>query len=456
MFNKGKLHRLLSFSPLSVCATTVNTLRASVMSRPNVKAVGANFGWLVADKLLRLGVALFVSAWVARYLGPERYGVLAYGLTFVAMFQAISLLGLDNLVVRDVAADAANAHLYLGTAIRLRIIGASIAYLLMIAVAIKFHHDNGQTAAIIALAGLSIFFQTSDIVDLWFQSQVQSRRTVLAKGVSYLTTAAIKVILIISGAKLFAFAGANALETGLSAIALFISYKRFQTHERWHWNAATAASMLRQAWPLLLSGLSILLYMRVSVIFLRDTAGSAEVGIYTVGTTLSEMWYFIPMALASSLAPLISKKRIESGDAYKKFIFKSFCGMWYLSITVSVLNALMSKYWIALLYGQQYERSADIFAIHAFTFIPVCIGVMQSLWLINEGRSKLALFQSIGGAAVALSLNFILTPRYGAAGAAIATVASQFVQAFLVNAVLAPDLFSLQIRSLSLVGTLKV
>jgi len=436
--------------------TSYKRVLSTLKHNPNLKAVGANFGWLVGDKVLRLLVALVVSAWIARYLGPERYGVLAYAFTFVAMFQAISLLGLDNLVVRDLAAGPAQAHRYLGTAFRLRLIGALVAYGLMMTVALVFQHDNKLITVVIALVGLSIFFQISDVIDLWFQSQVQSRRTVLAKAVSYLITAAIKIIMVTSGAGLIAFASASALETALSAIALYFSYQRLRTQNQWQWDTTIAVALLRQSWPLLLSGLSILLYMRVSVIFLQETKGNAEVGIYSVGTTLSEMWYFIPMALASSLAPLISRKRNEDGDAYKILFYKIFGCMWYLSLTVAAINALTSEIWIDLLYGHQYQKSAYIFAIHTLTFIPVCLGVMQSLWLINERRSKLALYQALSGALIAVILNMILTTRYGAQGAAVATVMSQFVQAFLVNAVLAPDLFSMQIRSLCFATRMKL
>lgn len=430
-------------------------LQTFLKAKPNVRAFGANFGWLVFDKLTRFLVAVFVSAWVARYLGPAQYGVLAYAITFVSMFQAVSLLGLDNLIVRDAASQPAQAHRFLGTALRLRTMSAMAVYAAMVVIALLFHRDGGHTAVVVALAGLSIFFQVSDVVDLWFQSQVQSRRTVVAKTTSYLVTAGIKVVMITTGAGLLAFAGANAIETGLAALALFLSYRRFRTTERWSWDSATARELLRQSWPLLLSGLSILLYMRVGVVFLRQTAGSAEVGIYTVGAALSEMWYFIPMALASSIAPIISRKRAEGGEAYKATLFKVFGGMWCLSLVVTTLNALTAQYWVGFLYGQQYRDSAGIFALHALTFIPVCLGVIQSLWLVNEGRSKLSMHQAFVGAVVALGLNVLLTPRLGAYGAAIATVCSQFAQAFLVNAVLAPDLFRLQLRSLHFIKALR-
>ncbi|HRH76395.1 MAG TPA: flippase [Cellvibrionaceae bacterium] len=419
------------------------------------RAIGANFGWLVADKLMRLLVGLLVSAWVARYLGPEQFGILAYALTFIAIFQAISLLGLDSLVVRNLSANPSLAHKYLGTVVRMRGVGAVSSYTLLLIFAIILHPDERETLELIALAGLGLFFQVSDVVDIWFQSQLQSRRTVLAKGVSYLLTASIKVSLILAGAGILAFAAANAIEAALALIAMVVSYRLFQTPEKWCWSKSIAIELLKQCWPLLLSGLSILLYMRVSVIFLRETAGDTAVGIYTVGAALSELWYFIPMALASSLAPYVSRKRVEDRDAYQRLIVRVFSGMWLFSFAVAIFNALTSQYWVAILYGEQYSESANVFSVHSFTFIPVCLGVMQSIWLINEGRSALALYQALAGAAAALTLNYFLIPIYGAYGAAIATVISQFIQAFLVNAILAPDLFRLQYKSLLFSNSIK-
>lgn len=419
------------------------------------RAIGSNFAWLVVDKIVRLIIGLLVSAWVARYLGPEQFGVLAYALTFIAIFQAIALLGLDNLVVRDLAAYPLQAHKYLGTTIGLRCASATVSYVVAVTTAALLNNGDDLAFTVISIVGLIVFFQISDVIDLWFQSQLQSRRTVIAKGASYFLIAAIKIGLILSGAGLIAFAAAAVIEAALALIALSIAYRLFKTTARWEWSTSVAMALLKQSWPILISGLSILLYMRISVIFLRETAGNSEVGIYTVGVTLSELWYFIPMALATSLAPYISRKRTEGGEDYKRLIYKAFSIMWILSFTVVTFNALTAKYWVALLYGEQYKISAEIFALHTFTFVPVCLGVIQSIWLINEGRSRLALYQAISGAIVALSLNFILTPTHGAHGAAAATVVSQFVQAFLVNVFLAPDLFRLQVRSLRFISAMR-
>ena len=275
-------------------------LQALFANSSNLRAFAFNVGWLATEKLTRLFVAVFISAWIARYLGPERYGLLAYALTLVSMFQALSVLGLDNLVVRDIAAASERAHVVLGTAMRLRAAGAVGAYITLGATVAVLHARDPATAGIILLAGLSLLFQVTDVIDLWFQSQLQSRRTVMAKMLSYLTTAALKVTLVMAGVGLTWFAAAGVVEAALTAISLSVSDRLFHTRQQWTWDSALAMQLLRQSWPLLVSGLSIFLYMRASIMALREHAGNAQVGLYSVGAALSEMWYFIPMTMIAA------------------------------------------------------------------------------------------------------------------------------------------------------------
>lgn len=65
----------------------------------------ANTSWLFGEKILRIIVGLFVGIWVARYLGPERFGLFSYAQSFVGLFSAIATLGLDGIVVRELVKD---------------------------------------------------------------------------------------------------------------------------------------------------------------------------------------------------------------------------------------------------------------------------------------------------------------------------------------------------------------
>ena len=155
------------------------------------RLVAFNSFWLIGDKLVRLGLGLFIGVWIARYLGPAQYGVLAYAVSFLAIIQAISALGMDSIVVRHIAQSPATAHIVLGTALALRLAASTLSLLAAAAVGVYAYADDTQTLVVLLLVASGVVFQPADIVDLWFQSQSKSRRTVIAKAIAYASAAAI-------------------------------------------------------------------------------------------------------------------------------------------------------------------------------------------------------------------------------------------------------------------------
>ena len=243
------------------------------------------------------------------------------------------------------------------------------------------------------------------------------------------------------------FAATIGGEAALSAVALYFSYKQFPAAHKWVWNAAVARDMLQQSYPLLLSSVSIIVYMKSSQLIIDNLIGSASVGIYSSAQLISELWHFLPLTIVTSVAPVIARKKVESATAYNNALQNVFSLMWLLSISISTTVAFCSGIIVTLLFGEAYRMSSLILSIHIFTLVPVCIGVAQSLWLINENRSVLALYQALAGAFSSIGLNLLLISKFGIVGGAIATVVSQFIQAFAMSAWLAPSLFRIQTRS---------
>ena len=82
-------------------------------------------------------VSLFVGIYVARYLGPERFGLLSYANSFVGLFTAIATLGLDGIVVRELVKLPGQRDKLLGTSFLLKVAGSLVMWL-MILIAIFF------------------------------------------------------------------------------------------------------------------------------------------------------------------------------------------------------------------------------------------------------------------------------------------------------------------------------
>ncbi|MBP6083759.1 MAG: flippase, partial [Providencia sp.] len=346
-----------------------NKLSERLSGNHSLLAAINNSGWLMFDKLIRLVLGLLVSAWVARYLGPAQFGELAYVLAYLAFFQAVALLGMDGIVVRDIAKDKAKAGEILGTAFTLRLTVGICCWLIAV---VGMGFVNGwqdQSVHITALAGASLVFQAADTVDLWFQSQSQSKRTVIAKLTAYLISNGLKVALILNDAPLLAFAVVMSVEACIAALALTWAYQNFKCKQPWQVFTARAIKLLKESWPFILSGLSVIIYMRIDQIMIKEMLGVVDLGIYAAAIPLATLAYFFPSIIYTSLAPYVSRIKLKSECEYRVVLSKIFVCFSAIGWLISVPIAILSPYLINLLYGNQYQEASVVLSIYIFTNI---------------------------------------------------------------------------------------
>ncbi len=423
-------------------------IRRRVEGRPALARVLANVGWLVGDNAFRLVYGVVVGAWVARYLGPSRLGELSY-VTSIAFFCAVtSQLGMSAIAVREVARAPQKAGEVLGTVLRLRIGAGVLLWVLSIVAVSVLQPQDRQALLMMAVVGGTVLCSASDTVDLWFQSQIRSRRTVTAKASAYVCSGVLKVSLILAHASLLAFAVVTLVESALAAGALWFIYRRDPAPTRWSWERSWVRRLLPESWPYLVSAVAITIYMRLDQVMLRQMVGQHELGIYSVVIPIATAGYVIPMAVSTSLAPIIAQRKEADPAGYHRAIMRSFTLMWWIMLPITLLIAGTSGYLIRFLYGGAYAASASVLAIHVFANIPVALGVAQGNWLVNERKNVVAMYQAGLGALSNVGLNLWLIPRYGAQGAAMATLVAQVIAAMLSNLVVAPPIFRAQIVSL--------
>lgn len=423
-------------------------LRTRIEHRYSLQGILANTGWLMADNVFRMVLGVLVGAWVARYLGPEQFGELAYVLAFVAFFQAASKLGLDSIVIRDIAHDVDSAPAILGTVLRLRLITGLVCWAAAIGGMALLRPGDATALLLVAIIASTVIFQAIDTIDLWFQSCTQSRRTVIAKTSALLGVSLIRVVLILAKAPLVAFAGMMLIETVLVALALVWMYRHYPAPAAWIWQVGRARQLLWESWPFLLSGIAVLIYIRIDQLMLFDMVSEHELGIYSAALPLSTAWYFVPVAICASVAPALARKKDRSEAEYMTALECLFSLMWWYTLPLCIVIALLSEPLIGLLYGPAYAASAAVLAVHVFANMPVALGVVQSQWIVNERRNALSLYKTTLGAISNVLLNLYLIPRYGAMGAAVATVVSFWIAGVFSNILCSLVVFRLQIKAL--------
>jgi len=433
-------------------------IREWLDGRQQLQKVIGNTGWLLSDRILRMSVGLFVNVWVARYLGPAQFGLLNYVIAFAALFSSLASLGLDGIVVREIVREPDRREEILGSAIIMKMAGGIASLLVTITAITLLRQGDPQVRLLVGIVAAGAIFQSFDAIDFWFQSQLQSRYTVYAKNAAFLIIAAGKVALIITGAPLMAFALATLAETALGAFGLVTMYQQsgFRLTLR-HGSFARCRKLLHDSYPLMISGISIMVYMKIDQVMLGHMAGNEAVGIYSAATSISEVWYFLPLAIVSSVFPSIVQAKSVSEESYYRRLSALFSLMSGLALVIAIPVTFLSTSAVRLLYGSSYLEAGTVLSVHIWASLFVFLGVAQTPWDITENLTRLAMFRTICGAIINIVLNVILIPRYSALGAAIATLISYAFSSVFLNLLHSKSraIFFYQLKSLFFIRNLR-
>jgi O-antigen/teichoic acid export membrane protein len=154
------------------------------------------------------------------------------------------------------------------------------------------------------------------------------------------------------------------------------------------------------------------------------------VGNYAVAVRLSEAWYFIPMAITSSLFPAIINARNYSKELYHARLQKLYGLLTWMSISIALPITFLAEEIIQLLFGGEFLLAAGVFKIYIWSGVFVFLGVASSKHLLLEDLNKISFVRTFLGCLVNIVLNLILIPKVGINGAAWATFISYAVANF--------------------------
>ena len=394
-----------------------------------------NTSWVFVEKIIRFTVGLFVGVWVARYLGPERFGLLTYAQSFVGLFTIIASLGLNGIVVRELVKNNNLNDEIIGTAFWLKLI-AAFGVLLILAVAINFTSNDTYTNILIFIIASATIFQSFNVVDFYFQSKVMSKFVVCANIISLFLSSIVKITLILNEAPLLAFAWVILFDSFILACGFIYFYIKKNLKfkiKNLKLKIKTATSLLKDSWPLILSGIAISIYMKIDQVMIKEMMNAEAVGQYAAAVRLSEVWYFIPMVITASLFPAIINAKKKNENLYYLRLQRLYDFMAFMGIAIAVTMTFLSTWITELLYGAQYNQAGSVLVIHIWAGVFVFLGVASAKWFIIENLQMLTLQKTFYGMITNIILNFILIPKYGIQGAAFATLVSQAISTYIID-----------------------
>ncbi len=425
-------------------------------SHPGFLRYFKNTIWLFTENILRLIAGFLVGLYVARYLGPEKFGIFSYAIAFVSIFSGIAKLGLDSIVVRDLVNYPDKRDKYLGTAFWLKFYGSFITLILIGIIIVSSNvlqitHNEFSTNLYIFLIAAGIIFQSFEVIDFYFQSKVLSKFVSICKITQLLISSLLKIFLVIIQAELIFFVLVTLFDSITLALSLSIAYKYQKVgifFKNFDW--LIGKKLLSNSWPLIISVIGITIYMRIDQIMIKEILGDRSVGLYSAAVRLSEIWYFVPIIIINSLFPAIIRAKNNNENLYYNRLRKLYTLLVWMAIGIALPITFLSNWIITYLYGIAYFEAGKVLMIHIWTSVFVFLGVAFSQYLITENLTKISMYRTIVGASINIVLNIFLLPIYGIVGAAIATLISQFASNYFF------DIFNKKLHSQLKLKTLSI
>lgn len=381
-----------------------------------------NTGWLFFDNILRMGVGFFINAWIIRYLGPERFGVLSYAIAFTALFAPIAQLGLDAVVVRDIVSEPERRGEILGSAFVLKLAGGLVTIALTLAVIFVIRPADPTSHLLVGIIISGSLFQSLGVIDFWFQSQTISKYSVIPKSSACIVFYAVKAILVFTNASLAAFAWVGIAELAVFSGGLLLVYRLTgQRISSWQPSRIMAKKLLHDCWPMMLTDLVYFAYLRIDRIMIGEISGAAELGIYSVAAMAAESLLFIPSSVSLSVFPSVIEAKSISTELFYDKLQRYYKLMAFLGYAVAIPITLCAGWLVPLIYGPRYAGATQMLVGLAWAGLFMNLVLARSYYLIAMNWTRLHFIVESFGLLANLTLNFYLIPRYGGIGAAWAS-----------------------------------
>lgn len=398
-----------------------------------------------------MAISLLVGIWIVRYFGPEYFGKFNYVNAWLTLMAAMIPLGTESIIVSELVKDSDNKDTILSTSFVLYFFTGLIFTLLSIAFVIISKPNDLEIFSLIWILSIPYFLRCLTVPRYFYESNLSIKRIVLIENAYLIVFTFIKIYFLIFSYPFIYFIWSFSLEGIFISLTVFISYNFKKLSIKFkYFSWIRTKSIIGASFSLFLSSLAIILYMKVDQIMIGNMLGNKELGYYSVAVRLSELWYFVPVAISTSFYPLLIGLYEINKERYWFELQRLHVILFVIAFLVAICVQIFADWGIEFLYGEKFIESAAVIKLHVWSGIFVFLGVAGSNHFVIGSIQRYSFYKSLVGLIANIILNLMIIPYYGIIGAALATLISQVIASslFIFLSRQTHILFLLQLRSL--------
>ena len=395
------------------------------------------FSTMAAGTMLLTGsrLAFFVSGYIvhvflARYLQPQLYGVWGVILGILTVYQMLLMSGPGKAVSKFTAERADQARSIQNQGLKIQIILSGILCVLTGVSApwvARLLKDVTLTPYIRATV---FFFPVYAVYSVYLGTlnglRAFGRQALVLTAYSLLRMIGI-VVLVLLGYRVYGAIGGGWIAM---FIAIFLARHFCKCPSTDY--AFEGRQIIRFALPVSLFALALAAFANLDIFLLKALVGSYElVGFYTAAVVLVKIPYFLLFGLNAALFPSVAQSLRDPTSSKVKFYIKRSLRFTLLIVTpIAFLAAATSRELVSLIYTAQYISASEPLRILIFGYVFASLFLITSTIIMAGGKPKIAMGLAFLMIGLDFVLNYVLIPKFGLNGAALATSVTAFIGAF--------------------------
>jgi O-antigen/teichoic acid export membrane protein len=379
---------------------------------------------LTALKLVSPALSVVVVLAVSRMLGAEGLGRYTLATTFLGVVTTLTPLGLNAFLMREGARTGDSFPKLFANAVGLTVTVSVLVTLLFPMVGFWLGYDAVTRQALTVLSLAIVPATLLVLCDAVFISHHRSWYIGIYTMVDLVIRVGVGTWLLFHGHDVVALIGVLvAAQWAAFAVAAHLA-RRLGAPLRINVDRAILGRLIRTAPTFLSISVFATMAWNIDVVMLSKFASLHDVGLYGAAYRIFDMIRILPQCLCMAVYPLVSQAAgVDLADV-RRIGSETLRLMWMALIPIAVGGTLIAGPLLAFTVGEEFRSAGTTLAILLWTTVPYTFVRYYSYVTVAANRERVDLLLNVGLSATNIGLNIVLIPRYGALGAAVATLVS--------------------------------
>lgn len=385
-----------------------------------------NTFWLFFGQIGARFVKLGIIIYAARVLGADGWGAFSYALGIAAFFSIFIDFGVNGVLTREGSRDPQAQERYFSTALAIKVF-LFVFSSIFIFVFFPLLISKNEIAILMPFVVLIVGFDglrdfASSMSRAWERMEIEAAMNILTN--AFILIAGFTALYFSTTAKSLSIG--YAIGVGLGMIASFWPVRGYLKNVWQSFSVKLIYPILSASWPFAISGLMGAILLNTDTVLIGWFLDIASVGYYSAAQRIALLIYIVPGLTAVAFFPSMAK--FFEDEARRKVLLEKLATLQVMvALPLTIGGYLLAGPIILLLYGQEYLPAVASFQIMSLTFLPVFLQTIFSNVIFSINEEKKLFFSSLVGVTGNLILDILLIPRWGIAGAAMATVINQTI-----------------------------